>query len=304
MKYFASLLLLAHAVPAATTIVKDVRTAIAENDFKKGESLIREYREQRGVHSEMILALSWLGRGALAAKGYGEADRYAAETRQLALAQILKHPLDQEANLPLALGASIEVQAHVMDSRGQRGEAVTFLRRELKTYYNTSIRTRIQKNIHLLSLEGKEAPALEIAQHLGPKPTPLASLMGKPVLLFFWAHWCGDCKQLGPILAGLASKYARQGLVVIGPTQRYGYVAGGRDAVPEEETPYIDAIRKQFYGDIAGMAVPVSEDNFRNYGASTTPTLVLVDRKGVVQLYNPGKMTSEALESRIRRLLE
>lgn len=304
MKFFASLLLLVHATPAATTIVKDVRAAVAQNDFRKGESLIREYREQRGVHAEMILALSWLGRGALAAKSHDEADRYAAETRQLALAHILKRPLDQESNLPLALGASIEVQAHVLDARGQRGEAVNFLRRELKTYYNTSIRTRIQKNIHLLSLEGKEAPVLEIAQHLGPKPLPLASLKGKPVLLFFWAHWCGDCKQQGPIVAALASKYAPQGLVVIGPTQHYGYVAGGKDAAPEEETPYIEAIRNQFYGGIPGMAVPVSEENFRNYGASTTPTLVLVDRKGVVQLFNPGKMTGENLESRIRGLVE
>ncbi|MGH9721730.1 MAG: TlpA family protein disulfide reductase, partial [Bryobacteraceae bacterium] len=244
-------LLLATALSTWAALVSDVRAAIARNDFERGEKLISEYRAAQGTTPEMILALSWMGRGSLAARRLDAAGKYAMETRKLALEKLQSRKLDDEGSLPLALGASIEVQAHVMDARGERSGAVVFLRAELDTWRATSIRTRIQKNIHLLSLEGKPAPALEMGAHLGPKPTPAGDLKGKPVLLFFWAHWCGDCKSQGPILARIASEFAAKGLVVVGPTQRYGYVAGGIDAPPEKETPYIDEVRKQHYAALA-----------------------------------------------------
>jgi hypothetical protein len=50
---------------------------------------------------------------------------------------------------------------------------------------------------------------------------------------------------------------------------------------------------------LAGMPVPVSEENHRNWGACTTPTLVLVDRRGIVRMYHPGKMTYEDLSRRV-----
>jgi len=37
------------------------------------------------------------------------------------------------------------------------------------------------------------------------------------------------------------------------------------------------------------MPVLVSEENFKTYGASSSPTLVLVDRKGIVRLYHPAR---------------
>jgi hypothetical protein len=38
------------------------------------------------------------------------------------------------------------------------------------------------------------------------------------------------------------------------------------------------------------MLVPVSEENFVTWGASTTPTVALVDEAGLVRLYHPGKL--------------
>jgi thiol-disulfide isomerase/thioredoxin len=292
------------AVAAVTQdIVGDARAAIAQNNLKLAESLIQEYKSHQGVTPAMIEALSWLGRGALAAGQLDNADAYAAQVRKLSLEQLTHRKLDAEPHLPQALGASIEVQAQVMTARGERGEAVVFLRRELRTYWTTSIRARIQKNIHLLSLEGKPAPALDVRDWLGPKPLPLDRLRGKPVILFFWAHWCSDCKRVAPDLARLASENASKGLLVIGPTQRYGYVAGGQDASPRQETAYIDSVRQEFYAALAAMPVPVSEENFRNYGASTTPTLVFVDRKGMVRLYHPGAMTYSEMAAQLKIIL-
>ena len=284
-------------------IVTGVRGAIANRNFAAAETMVRNYKAVHGATPEMIEAQSWLGRGALAAKQYDRADAYAAEAAKLALDQLRYRKLDAEPVLPLALGASIEVQAQAMAARGERAEALAFLRRQLALFAGTSLRARIQKNIHLLSLEGKPAPALDERRWLGPKPPSLAQLRGKAVILFFWAHWCPDCKKEGPLLARLLSEYGSRGLVLIGPTQHYGYVAGGVEAAPEQETAYMDAVRKQFYSELASMPAPVSEENFAAYGSSTSPTLVFIDRNGIVRLFHPGGMTYPELVGAVHAIL-
>ena len=201
-----------------------------------------------------------------------------------------------DKDLPTALGASIEVQAQVMAQRGERGAAIEFLKRQLATYRDTSIRTRIQKNLHLLSLEGKPAP------ELAGRPT-LAELRGRPVLLFFWAHWCPDCKQMAPALAKLAAVYSSRGLAILAPTVLYGYVAGGQEATPEVETKYVAQVCRRFYSGVPLLATPMSMENFKNYGATTTPTLVVIDRQGIVRLYHPGSMSYEALAAKVAAVM-
>jgi len=51
------------------------------------------------------------------------------------------------------------------------------------------------------------------------------------------------------------------------------------------------------------MPAPVSGAIFARYGVSTTPTLVLIDRAGIVRLYHPGAMKQDELEARIQPLL-
>lgn len=246
--------------------------------------------------------MAWQARGAITAKKLDRAAAYADQARQMILPNLRGPRVDREQWLT-AMGAAIEAQAKVMAARDETAEAVTFLRDELKRYSGTSIHERIQKNINLLSLEGKPAPELEAAEWFGPKPPTIASLRGKPILLFFWAHWCPDCKADVPIIAGLMKKYGPSGLTLIGPTRYYGYVANGADATPEVEKPYIEQIRRRFYTPLLDMSAPLSNANFNRYGASTTPTLVLVDRKGIVRWYHPGAASGPELAAQIEQVL-
>jgi len=287
------------------TLVSEVRAAIAAHDFATAEALIVERKAQQGTTSEVIEAVSWLGRGALADGQLDHAEQYAVEAQRLAIAALGSRSIDEDAKLANALGASIEVQGQVRAGRGARTDAIVFLERELKTYRTTGIAKRIQKDINLLTLEGHPAPALDLSESMG---APLAgatanALAGKVVILFFWAHWCPDCKAEGPILAALYAKYQPQGLAIVAPTQRFGYVAGGAPASPDEELRYMREVRDKYYPFLAGVPVPVSAANHERYGVSSTPTVVLLDRKGMVRLYHPGRLTEEELDAKLTELL-
>jgi thiol-disulfide isomerase/thioredoxin len=298
-----SLSLAAQVAAPTTDVIKEVRSAIAKNDFAGGERILQAYRDANGTTPQALEALSWLGRGALAAKQFEQAYKYAVDTEKLVREALKKQQLDADRWTPIALGAAYEVQSHALAAKGQRTEAITLLEKAKQEFKDTSIVTRLQKNVHLLSLEGKPAPALDVAEYLGTKPPALANLKGKPVLMFFWAHWCPDCKAMTPALTNIATAYADKGLVVLGPTQRYGWVKRGEKATPDQELAYIDEVRTKQYGVIPGMVVPVSEKNFVNYGSSTSPTIVLVDRQGIVRLYHPGQMKQEDLEPKVRAIV-
>jgi thiol-disulfide isomerase/thioredoxin len=287
------------------TLVSEVRAAIAAHDLAQAESLVVQRRSRDGTTPEVIEAVSWPGRGALAEKQDDRAEQYAAEAQRLAVAALGSRSVDEDAKLASALGGAIEVQAQVSANRGARSDAIVFLERELKRYRNTGIAKRIQKDINLLTLEGHPAPPLELTESMG---APLSgatakALEGKVVVLFFWAHWCPDCKIEGPILAKLYARYQAAGLAIVAPTQRFGYVAGGAPATPDEELRYMETVRDKYYPFLAGVPVPVSVANHQRYGVSSTPTVVLLDRQGIVRLYHPGSLTEDELEAQIRPLL-
>jgi cytochrome c biogenesis protein CcmG/thiol:disulfide interchange protein DsbE len=291
--------------PAAppTTIVQKVRDAIAENDFKKAEKLVLDDMAANGTTPIAIEAFSWLGRGAVAAKRYDEAMTYAARTYEIVEEQLKTRKLDDEARLPIALGAAIEVTALATAGQGRRSEGVLYLRQEIERYKNTSILMRLNKNLNVLSLEGQPALSWSSAEFLGPRPPSLAELKGKPVVLFLWAHWCGDCKTQGPLLEQVVNKYKSSGITVIAPTQRFGYAEKRRPVGPAEELKYIESIRDQFYPWMKTVSAPVSDEVYLRYGVSTTPTYVMIDRDGKVSSYLPGQPTIEQIDAMVQKII-
>jgi len=288
------------AVASAQSLVRDVRAAIGANDLAAADALVAKYRAQSGTTSEALAGLSWLGRGALAAKDYDRADKYARETEKLTLEKLKTQTLASDPNLVTALGASLEVQAKVLAETGQRASAVKYLQDAITKYRQTPIHARLTKNLNLISLEGQPAPTLTAKEFLG---APMPDMKEHPVVLFFWAHWCPDCKAEAPILGEIERDYRSSGLLVVGPTRHYGYVAGGAPATPEVELAHIEEVRKQYYNVLPNMAVPVSDADALDYGMDATPTIVLLDRGGIVRLFHPGPMTRAELEPHIRALV-
>lgn len=299
LMYRVASFVLAAAIPgyaqvakAPQTIVESVQAALAAGSEAGALQQLRAYRSVRGANPEYLEAESWLARVEFNSRRYPQAGQYAQEVYDLSAALLKSRPLDREPHLPIALGAAIEVLGETLAAQGRRAEAVSYLQQQEALYAATSVRTRIQKNLLLLTLEGKPAPA--VSGFTIPR--------GQPTLLFFWAHWCGDCKTDIPVLVRIKGEFASKGLKIVFPTQKYGYAAGGVEATPGVELAYIERVRESLYGSLIDGPTIVEEANFVRYGASTIPTFVLIDKLGIVRLYHPGVMTYDELRAAVQRV--
>jgi thiol-disulfide isomerase/thioredoxin len=281
------------AARAPLGIVESVEAVLSQGNEAGALQQLRAYRSVRGATPEYLEAESWLARVELNSRRYAQAEQFSQEVYDLSVGLLKGRPLDREPHLPIALGAAIEVQADALAAQGRRAEAISYLQQQETTYAATSIRTRIHKNLLLLTLDGKPAPA--VAGFTIPK--------GQPTLLFFWAHWCGDCKTDIPVLVRIKAEFAPKGLKVVFPTQKYGYAAGGVEATAGVELAYIERVRESLYGSLIDGPTIVNETNFTRYGASTIPTFVLIDRLGIVRLYHPGVMSYDELRAAVQKVL-
>ena len=292
------------AAPLPDELIQTMRKHAWAHKNDEATAALESARKTSDTSSpQWLAAVSWLARGSSFVKNWDRAEQYGTEAYEGSVALLKTRSVDEDRNIETALGAGVEVLAHTYDAQGRRSEAVAFLQDQRNNYAGTSVETRIQKNLHLLSLEGKSMPALDASEHVSSTKLDPASLKGKVSLFYFWAHWCGDCEEQKPVLEALHRKYADRRLVIVGPTRLYGYVQRGREATPAEELGYLRGSFNEQHPLPDWMAIPLSTRNFVKFGVSTTPTLVLVDRSGVVRLYHPGQLPYEELASRIESLL-
>jgi len=66
---------------------------------------------------------------------------------------------------------------------------------------------------------GAQAPTLEL-QGLDGNPIRLADYRGRPLMVNFWASWCGPCVAEFPLLQRAAAEHEADGLALIGIVYR------------------------------------------------------------------------------------
>jgi thiol-disulfide isomerase/thioredoxin len=291
----AALLLAVAADGQAADLVRSVRYKLSAGDLPSAEAAVEDHRAKNGTDAEALDAIGWLARGAEMFGQREKAARLVSELRRLVPGET--------PELLIPLGAAIEVEAKLRAASDGRGAALRFLEGELARARAVSLRSRIRKNMNRLSLEGERAPAVGSTLAVGPASPPLETLRGRPVLLYLWARGCGDCRAQAGALGRIVERYAPRGLKVLAPTRLYGTGADGKTAGPAEEREAIAAEWATFPAALASVPVPIDEETMVRYGASATPTFVLVDRSGVVRLYTPTRLSEAELSRRIEELL-
>lgn len=289
------LLLGATAAQAAGELARGVRSKISAGDFLSAEAMVEDYARASGKDVEYVSGLAWLARGALV---------MGLDERALALAKEVRQLIPAATDDTLtALGAAIEVEGKVLARRSGKEGALRFFERQRTLSADPAFLSRLSKNINQLTLEGAKAPDFAAVDGLGPEWKGLAAFAGKPVVLFFWAQWCGDCKAQAATLARVRARFEPLGVVFAAPTRFYGVGKDGAAATPAEEKALVAAVLAESYKELGPIAVPFSTEGMIRYGASSTPTFVFVDKAGIVRSYTATRLGEAELVSRIEKLL-
>jgi len=289
---FLAILFLCSVPTFAATLVSGVRMKISAGDVASGIAAVEDYKRTTGVDPEYLNAVGWLARGAQMLRQPDLAKQYVAELH--------REIPEEKPELIVPFGAAIEVESRLIAADEGRGPALTYLKAALARAKDPALRSRINKNIHLMSLEGQPALRLNMSNYVGAAPA--ADTKGKPVLLFLWAQGCGDCRAQAPSLARVWQRYRDKGLVLIAPTRFYGSV-DDKAATPDEEKERVAKVWGEIYSGFDGVTAPIDTEGHIAYGASATPTFVFIDKKGIVRSYLPVRLSEGELSRRIDALL-
>ena len=147
-----------------------------------------------------------------------------------------------------------------------------------------------------LTAAAADAAALFAAtlHDLDDKPFALAQLKGRPLIVNFWARWCGPCKKEIPELAAAHDKYAKNGLVVVGIALD-DKVEATRDFAKAYEMRYTGLLAKE-----GGIALMQASGNAK----AVVPFTLVIDRHGNVVGSKLGAMSHAEIEAAASQLLK
>jgi thiol-disulfide isomerase/thioredoxin len=140
---------------------------------------------------------------------------------------------------------------------------------------------------------GKSAPLNFTLKDMNGVDVKLASFKGKPIVLNFWATWCGPCRAEIPSLVELQKQYAETGkdVVILGISV---------DDPVDKLKPYA-AQMKMNYPVLVGNGREDVQDAFGPLWG--IPVTVFVGRDGNIALKHSGIATKEQFEQEIKALL-
>lgn len=137
-----------------------------------------------------------------------------------------------------------------------------------------------------VALVGRPAPPLKL-KTLDGKDFDLTSLLGRPVLIDFWATWCAPCRQSIPRLAKLYEELHSKGLEVV--------------SVDINGDPKVAASFIRRNNLLWTQLEDPDMDTERDWGQSAIPRLVLIGKDGKVRFDSDGWDENE--ETKLRSAL-
>ena len=139
-------------------------------------------------------------------------------------------------------------------------------------------------------MRGKQAPAFALT-NLDGKKVSLADYKGRPVLVNFWATWCGPCKVEMPWFEEFRKQYAAQGFEILGLADD---VDAGKDMIAKVATK-------------AGVSYPILLTDGKVQtaygGLDVLPMSFYVDRNGVIVEQTAGLGSKEQIEANIKKVI-